>query len=174
MKQRREPDRVTHEIEQETATAWLASGVITVVEQGEENTYYTDDFGTRFYCKWDPKAINTVRLDTLRNGDHIVSECGLKALWVTTSLIASGDVEDLPDGDWRGVSVRQAQEIVETAIMSSFTFNHLLAWVANTIRFEDRRDTFDRIYAFVREFPVVVERGDSWPEILRLVEREGA
>jgi len=33
------------------AQAWLATGAITLVETGEENSYYVNEFGHRFFCK---------------------------------------------------------------------------------------------------------------------------
>jgi hypothetical protein len=39
------------EIEIQTAELWLASGAITVCDIGNENTYYVNEFGHRFYCK---------------------------------------------------------------------------------------------------------------------------
>jgi hypothetical protein len=33
------------------AQAWLAAGAITLVETGEENSYYVNEFGHRFFCK---------------------------------------------------------------------------------------------------------------------------
>ena len=39
------------EIESITADTWLAQNTIQVIELGEENTYYTDEFGSEFYCK---------------------------------------------------------------------------------------------------------------------------
>ena len=33
------------------ARAWLATGAITLVETGEENSYYVNEFGHRFFCK---------------------------------------------------------------------------------------------------------------------------
>lgn len=55
--------------------------------------------------------------------------------------------------------------------MDSFTFAHLSEWVSNHIDSELQLKTFTEIYTFVSEHPVVLERGDSWPEILRLIER---
>lgn len=42
------------EIEQVTANNWLALGTVQVVEQGNENTYYCDQFDNRFFCKHYP------------------------------------------------------------------------------------------------------------------------
>ena len=39
------------ELEQNTATAWIASGAIRVTEYGHENTYYANEFGHKFFCK---------------------------------------------------------------------------------------------------------------------------
>lgn len=43
------------EIEEKTATIWLALGTITVTSTGSENTYYIDEFGNEFYCKNYPR-----------------------------------------------------------------------------------------------------------------------
>jgi hypothetical protein len=42
------------ELEIKTADLWLEQGTIHVTETGSENTYYTDQFGTRFFCKNNP------------------------------------------------------------------------------------------------------------------------
>ena len=39
------------EIEIPTANLWLSTGAITITETGEENTYYTNEFGHLFFCK---------------------------------------------------------------------------------------------------------------------------
>lgn len=39
------------EIEVKTALAWLAAGAIELVEVGEENSYFENEFGHRFFCK---------------------------------------------------------------------------------------------------------------------------
>ena len=39
------------ELEETTSDLWLAQGTITVVEYGNENTYYKDQFDNRFFCK---------------------------------------------------------------------------------------------------------------------------
>jgi hypothetical protein len=39
------------ELEINTADEWLAIGTIWITETGCENTYYTDQFGTQFFCK---------------------------------------------------------------------------------------------------------------------------
>lgn len=39
------------EIQIKVAQAWLATGAITLVETGEENSYYVNEFGHRFFCK---------------------------------------------------------------------------------------------------------------------------
>ena len=39
------------ELQIETAELWEAIGTITRTEHGEENTYYEDQFGNRFFCK---------------------------------------------------------------------------------------------------------------------------
>ena len=52
----------------------------------------------------------TVRYDTIHNRNAIVDGRGLKDLWVSGNLIASGDREDLPatTEPWVEVSVREA------------------------------------------------------------------
>ena len=40
-----------HELEIITADFWLEIGTIWVTEYGQENTYYTDQFGRAFFCK---------------------------------------------------------------------------------------------------------------------------
>jgi len=42
---------VIREIESKTADLWLSTGAITVTDTGEENTYYTNEFGHLFFCK---------------------------------------------------------------------------------------------------------------------------
>ena len=39
------------QISTKTAEAWLASGAIKLVETGEENSYYKDEWGYVFFCK---------------------------------------------------------------------------------------------------------------------------
>lgn len=39
------------EISTKTAQAWLASGAIKLIETGEENSYYQNEFGHAFFCK---------------------------------------------------------------------------------------------------------------------------
>jgi len=39
------------ELEIPTADLWLSTGAITITETGEENTYYTNEFGHLFFCK---------------------------------------------------------------------------------------------------------------------------
>lgn len=46
---------VITEIEEKTATIWLALGTITVTSTGSENTYYVDQFGNKFFCKNYPR-----------------------------------------------------------------------------------------------------------------------
>ncbi len=43
------------ELEETTANNWLALGTITEDGRGEENTYYTDQFENRFFCKNYPR-----------------------------------------------------------------------------------------------------------------------
>ena len=42
---------MTRSIEIQTAENWLANGTITVSSVGNENTYYTDQFGIEYFCK---------------------------------------------------------------------------------------------------------------------------
>jgi len=35
----------------ETADLWLSTGTVTVTDTGEENTYYSNEFGHLFFCK---------------------------------------------------------------------------------------------------------------------------
>ncbi len=46
-------------LEEPTAKAWLAAGTIWLVETGAENSYYRDQFGTRFFCKNYPRDVRT-------------------------------------------------------------------------------------------------------------------
>ena len=39
------------ELEENTANTWLRTGVIQITDEGEENTYYIDQFDNLFYCK---------------------------------------------------------------------------------------------------------------------------
>ena len=39
------------EIEENTVNAWLRTGAIQITDEGEENTYYIDQFDNLFYCK---------------------------------------------------------------------------------------------------------------------------
>jgi hypothetical protein len=39
------------ELEIPTADLWLSTGAITITETGDENTYYTNEFGHLFFCK---------------------------------------------------------------------------------------------------------------------------
>lgn len=45
-----------HEIEQVTAETWLHLKTIWLVDTGEENSYYTDQFGISYFCKNYPEA----------------------------------------------------------------------------------------------------------------------
>jgi hypothetical protein len=44
------------EIEAKTALAWLAAGAIKLTEEGEENSYFENEFGHRFFCKDLPES----------------------------------------------------------------------------------------------------------------------
>ena len=55
--------------------------------------------------------------------------------------------------------------------MDQFTTDHLTAWIVDTVFEDDRASVHAAILDFVREHPVVVERGDTWPEIRMLAER---
>lgn len=46
------------ELSEKTATLWLANGSIEIDSVGEENTYYTDEFDNRFYCKNYPDPLS--------------------------------------------------------------------------------------------------------------------
>ena len=54
--------------------------------------------------------------------------------------------------------------------MDDFDKDHLERWLARYGPVETARARA-LIHAMVREHPVVLERGDSWPEILALAER---
>ena len=43
------------EIEIETMDLWVANGTITLTDTGNENLYFVDQFGNRFYCKCYPQ-----------------------------------------------------------------------------------------------------------------------
>jgi len=43
-------------IEERTMDAWLANGVITLTDTGQENLYFVDQFGNEFYCKCYPRG----------------------------------------------------------------------------------------------------------------------
>ena len=45
------------EIEERTVKFWLSIGTLTIEEYGEENTYYCDQFGNKFYCKNYPREL---------------------------------------------------------------------------------------------------------------------
>ena len=45
-------------IEENTVSAWLASGAIQLQTTGNENSYYLDQFGNQFYCKNYPGHYN--------------------------------------------------------------------------------------------------------------------
>lgn len=51
MKTRKTDPNTPKEIGQYTAELWLSAGTITIADRGEENTYYVDSFGNRFFCK---------------------------------------------------------------------------------------------------------------------------
>ena len=46
------------EIEEKTMDTWLANGVITLTDTGQENLYFADQFGNEFYCKCYPCSLN--------------------------------------------------------------------------------------------------------------------
>lgn len=56
------------EIEIATAELWLSTGTIEVTDQGEENTYYVNEWGHEFFCKNYPKQECEFFLS--RPGDH--------------------------------------------------------------------------------------------------------
>lgn len=39
------------EIEIPVAALWLSTGAIRITDKGEENTYYENEFGHKFFCK---------------------------------------------------------------------------------------------------------------------------
>lgn len=39
------------EIEINTALNWMENGTLKVVSEGEENTYYVDEFDAYYFCK---------------------------------------------------------------------------------------------------------------------------
>ena len=49
------------EIENDTARLWNDTGTIQILEFGNENTYYIDEFGNTFYCKNYPKLHGVIR-----------------------------------------------------------------------------------------------------------------
>ena len=55
--------------------------------------------------------------------------------------------------------------------MDRYTLNHLRQWAEHQERPEDVDDIIDKITAFVSEYPDLLERNQSWPEILCLIER---
>jgi hypothetical protein len=50
------------EIEEKTADLWLEQGTIRITEYGNENTYYIDQFGTKYFCKNYPQEYGPVQL----------------------------------------------------------------------------------------------------------------
>lgn len=106
---------------------------------------------------------------------------------MTTEYIGALEVNDGYAGDLATVHLCREHNNVVLAVhpggfymfrdnrvsgMDSFTFSHLLSWAANTVHVDERRTVVDLISLFISRHPVVVERGDSWPEILRLAERQ--
>ena len=56
--------------------------------------------------------------------------------------------------------------------LDEYTRGHLSNWVMKTYPMnENADDIYIGIMAFVARHPVVLQRGDSWPEIKRLVDR---
>lgn len=53
------------EIQINVAQAWLATGAITLTETGEENSYYVNEFGHRFFCKNYPEEASRTVLDEI-------------------------------------------------------------------------------------------------------------
>ena len=45
------------EIEENVADLWLSTGAIRIMDIGEENTYYSNEFGHLFFCKNYPAAL---------------------------------------------------------------------------------------------------------------------
>ena len=48
------------EIEVKTAQVWLSAGAIEITEVGEENIYFENEFGHRFFCKGLPDFAGTI------------------------------------------------------------------------------------------------------------------
>ena len=55
-------------IETDVADSWLASGAISITDIGEENTYYTNEFGHQFYCKNYPENREAIAWVTWKPG----------------------------------------------------------------------------------------------------------
>ena len=58
--------------------------------------------------------------------------------------------------------------------MDAWTQNHLFEWIRDHGPFatsEERSKAYVDIFDFVREYPEVIERGDSWTQILNLATR---
>jgi hypothetical protein len=58
--------------------------------------------------------------------------------------------------------------------VDAFTRNHLETWANHVLRDDERDGIVSRMASFVLRHPVVLSRGDSWPEIKRLADRENA
>ena len=55
--------------------------------------------------------------------------------------------------------------------LDDFADSHLIRWVRAHIVENEQAPTYFTIRAFLREYPDILERGDSWPEIRNLAER---
>lgn len=49
---------IIKELSENTVFNWLANGAIKPIYEGQENTYYTDEFNNEFYCKNYPNPLN--------------------------------------------------------------------------------------------------------------------
>ena len=56
--------------------------------------------------------------------------------------------------------------------LDAFTQNHLETWLEKQFLVDERSEPRRAIVVFIDEFPEVLARGDSWPKILHLAERE--
>ena len=59
------------EIEADTARLWNDAGTIQIIEFGNENTYYINEFGHTFYCKNYPKLYGKIRNGWTNNEETI-------------------------------------------------------------------------------------------------------
>jgi hypothetical protein len=59
------------------------------------------------------------------------------------------------------------------ALWDDFTEGHLQAWLSRSVRDEERDAVEAGIKRYIEQDPVPLERGDGWPAIRNLAEREG-